>query len=334
MTKTQLFYRNLTYYWRTNLAVIAGVGAAVAVLAGALLVGDSVRASLGDLVLLRLGETSFVITSENFFREELAGELASKPDFQSSFAEAAPLIALDGVVSHETSGRRASGVLVYGVDARFWLFNRRREPPLESREVLLSPSLVAEFGAATGDSLLVRVPKPSAVPVDSLHSDKDSFGTTLRLSVAATLDAEELGEFTVRPQQGAVRAVFVPLERLQSALEQPGKVNGILVSDPAPELSVGADSEARRGQLEDLLRSTYTLRDLDVGITELPTSGPGLTLSIESRRMTLDDRVAEAVRSAILELDWETTGVFTYLANTIRIGKPRSAVLAGIGVGR
>ena len=36
--------------------------------------------------------------------------------------------------------------------------------------------------------------------------------------------------------------------------------------------------------------------------------------------MTLDDRVAEAVRSAILELGWETTGVFTYLANTIRIG--------------
>ena len=320
MTKAKLFYRNLTHYWRTNLAVIAGVAAAVAVLAGALLVGDSVRASLGDLVLLRLGETSFVITSENFFREELADELTLKPDFQSSFAEAAPLIALDGVVSYETSGQRASGVLVYGVDARFWLFHGRREPSLGSREVLLSPSLATEFGAATGDSLLVRVRKPSGVPVDSLHSDKDSFGVTLRLNVAATLDADGLGEFTVRPQQGAVRAVFVSLERLQSALEQPGRVNGILVSDPAPELSAGADPEARRGQLEDLLRSTYALTDLDVGIIELPTSGPGLTLSVESGRMTLDDRVAEAVRSAILELGWETTGVFTYLANTIRIG--------------
>ncbi len=319
MTKTQLFYRNLTHYWRTNLAVIAGVAAAVAVLAGALLVGDSVRASLRDLVLLRLGETSFVITSENFFREELAGELSSRPDFQSSFADAAPLIALDGVVSHENSGRRASGVLVYGVDARFWAFNQRTEPPLESREILLSPSLAAEFSAVTGDSLLVRVRKPSAVAVDSLHSDKDSFGTSLRVSVAATLDAGELGEFTVRPQQGAVRAVFVPLERLQSALELPGKVNGILVSDPQ-ELSAGADPEARREQLEDLLRSTYALIDLDVQIIELPTSGPGLGLSVESGRVTLDDRVAEATRSAILELGWETTGVFTYLANTIRIG--------------
>ena len=318
MTKTQLFYRNLTHYWRTNLAVIAGVAAAVAVLSGALLVGDSVRASLSDLVLLRLGETSFVITSENFFRDELADELALKPDFQSSFAEAAPLIALDGVVSHETSGRRASGVLVYGVDARFWLFNGQGEPPLGSREVLLSPSLAAEFGAATGDSLLVRIPKPSAVPVDSLHSDKDSFGATLRLNVAATLDADQLGEFTVRPQQGAVRAVFVSLERLQIALEQQGRVNGILVSDPPPE-PPGADSEARRGQLEDLLRSTYSLRDVDVEIIELPTSGPGLTLSIESGRVTLDESVTEAVRSAILELGWETTGVFTYLANTIRI---------------
>lgn len=319
MTKMQLFYRNLTHYWRTNLAVIAGVAAAVAVLAGALLVGDSVRASLRDLVLMRLGETSFVITSENFFREGLAGELSARPDFQSSFADAAPLIALDGVVSHENSGRRASGVLVYGVDDRFWVFNRRTGPPLESREILLSPSLAAEFGAVAGDSVLVRVRKPSAVAVDSVHSDKDSFGASLRVSVAATLDADELGEFTVRPQQGAVRAVFVPLERLQSALEQPGKVNGILVSDRR-ELSTGADPEARRGQLEDLLRSTYALIDLDVQVIELPTRGPGLELSVESGRVTLDDRVAEATRSAILELGWETTGVFTYLANTIRIG--------------
>ena len=85
MTKAKLFYRNLTHYWRTNLAVIAGVAAAVAVLAGALLVGDSVRASLGDLVLLRLGETSFVITSENFFREELADELTLETGLSEFF---------------------------------------------------------------------------------------------------------------------------------------------------------------------------------------------------------------------------------------------------------
>jgi len=41
MTFATLVRRNLTYFWRTNVAVVAGVGVAVAVLAGALLVGAS-----------------------------------------------------------------------------------------------------------------------------------------------------------------------------------------------------------------------------------------------------------------------------------------------------
>ena len=35
----------------------------------------------------------------------------------------APLIALEGVVVHEPSKRRAGEVKVYGVDERFWSFN-------------------------------------------------------------------------------------------------------------------------------------------------------------------------------------------------------------------
>ena len=48
---------SVTHHWRTNLAVVLGVAAAVSVLAGALLVGDSVRGSLRDIALGRLGDT-------------------------------------------------------------------------------------------------------------------------------------------------------------------------------------------------------------------------------------------------------------------------------------
>ena len=66
-----LVRRSLSYYWRTNLAVVLGVATAVAVLAGALLVGDSVRGSLRDLVLLRLGRADRIVVSTGFFREAL-----------------------------------------------------------------------------------------------------------------------------------------------------------------------------------------------------------------------------------------------------------------------
>ncbi|MCA1618780.1 MAG: FtsX-like permease family protein [Acidobacteria bacterium] len=69
-----LVLRNLTYYWRTNLAVLFGVGVAVAVLAGALLVGESVRASLRGLFLQRLGRASHVMSAPNFFRSDIPVE--------------------------------------------------------------------------------------------------------------------------------------------------------------------------------------------------------------------------------------------------------------------
>ena len=120
-----LIRRNLAYYWRTNVAVVLGVATAVAVLAGALVVGDSVRASLRDLVLNRLGKTDTVISSASFFRESLSDELARGRHWSS-----APLIVFEGLVTHESTGRRASSVQVYGVDEHFWRFHGIAAPEL------------------------------------------------------------------------------------------------------------------------------------------------------------------------------------------------------------
>src|SRR5947207_563442 len=123
MTPPALISRSLAYYWRTNLAVVIGVATAVAVLAGALLVGDSVRGSLRDLVRQRLGKTNQAVVSSGFFREALADDLRADPAFASSFQAACPMVIVQGVVSDQASGRRASRVMVYGVDDRFWRFH-------------------------------------------------------------------------------------------------------------------------------------------------------------------------------------------------------------------
>src|SRR5579863_5831677 len=220
MRTSTLLLRNLTYYWRTNLAVAIGVGIAVSVLAGAALVGESVRSSLRGLFLDRLGATDSVIVGSVFFREALA----------DSFPDACPLIAMEGLVIGDHG--RASHVAVYGVNDRFWRFHARPGKAPESREILLSPALAREIGAAANDSLVVRVQKPSAIPAEWLHGRKDDAGRALRFTVGQILPPEELGEFSLRPQQGAVRAVFVPLSRLQRELELTGKANTILLSQP------------------------------------------------------------------------------------------------------
>src|SRR5438093_8840118 len=111
--------RSLRYYWRTNLAVVLGVATAVAVLAGALLVGESVRGSLRDLVLARLGKTDRAVMSTGFFREALADDLRAAPSFESSFVGVCLLIQLQGLVTIEGGDRRVRRVMEFGDDDPF-----------------------------------------------------------------------------------------------------------------------------------------------------------------------------------------------------------------------
>src|ERR1700680_4754816 len=124
----RLLLRGLAFYWRTNAAVVVGVATAVAVLAGALLVGDSVRGSLRDLLLMELGRTDRVVVSAGFFREALGEDLRKDDAFGSAFDAICPLIVAQGLVTEQASGRRASRVVVYGVDERFWRFHGLSPP--------------------------------------------------------------------------------------------------------------------------------------------------------------------------------------------------------------
>jgi hypothetical protein len=301
-----LVRRGLGHYWRTNLAVIAGVATAVAVLSGALLVGDSVRGSLRDLVLVRLGETDRLVVSTSFFREALADDL--KQSAGTSIAGVAPMIAMQGLVSEQGTGRRAARVNVYGVDDRFWTFHGVQRTGPVNRDAFVSRALANDIGAAAGGTILVRMERPSAIPIESLHGQKEDPGRTVRLTVAAVLERADLGEFLLRPHQGEVRAVFVPLKRLQTDFEQPGKVNTLLVADAA-----GADANA----IDQAIKSAATLED--VGLTLRPIATQN-AIALESSTGLLDTPRTDAATRAAEQTGLPARPVFTYLANTLRSG--------------
>ncbi|HEY0082328.1 MAG TPA: ABC transporter permease, partial [Pyrinomonadaceae bacterium] len=320
MTIATLLRRNLVYYRRTNAAVVCGVAIAVAVLAGALLVGDSVRASLRALVLGRLGQTAYVVSASNFFREELAGELSANAQFAGASLEGAcPLIVFEGVLIDEASGRRGGGVQVYGVDERFWRFHGAdaARGNLGEREVLLSAGLASELGASAGSEVLLRVEKPSAIPVESLHGRKDEAGRTMRLTVREVLRADDLGEFSLRPQQGAVRAVFVPLSRVQQDAEQEGRVNTILLSVKAGSEAGDAQAAAQAAALTKILRETFTLADLGVKVR---THDAPHALSLETESAIVGDALGRQAGEAGQSLGFGASAIYSYLANSIRAG--------------
>ena len=316
MTLLGLVRRNIRHFWPTNVAVVAGVGVAVAVLAGALLVGASVRASLRGLALERLGAVDAVVTSATFVPETFTDELWTATGVSDRYAGVIPIVAVEGFVTHQPSGRRASGVQVYGVDDRFWTFHGADpgQLHLDDRETFLSPGLARELGADLDDTLLVRVERPSAVPLSSLHGRRDDVGRTLRLDVARVLDADEHGEFSFRPQQGLARSVFVPLARLQDELEQLGRVNTLLLGVRA---DLGGAAGDRLAVAESAVREVATLADIGLRVRELPEHG---SFALEAEAGLIDDATAAAAERVAGRLGLATQPVMTYLANEIRRG--------------
>src|SRR5436853_1530 len=116
MTFPVLLLRNMMYHHRGNLAVLLGVALGTAVLTGALLVGDSLRGSLRDLMLDLLRWVEYVMLPGPFFREALAN-----PD--PTTRTASPVILLSGSAVRTVSGvpqKRVSGVTILGVERSFW----------------------------------------------------------------------------------------------------------------------------------------------------------------------------------------------------------------------
>ncbi|HYN06676.1 MAG TPA: FtsX-like permease family protein [Vicinamibacterales bacterium] len=329
MTLTRLALRSLTFYRRTNTASVLGVASAVAVLAGALLVGSSVRASLSGIAASRLGRTSVVLTSENLFTESLSTRLLPGRTI------AAPILMFKGVALHDTSGRRARDVQIYGIDERFFAFHGVEVKAPDRSDALLSPDLADELGAAAGDSLLVRVARPTDIPLDSLHGRREDVGRSVRLQVASTLPRDKMGEFSLMPQQGRARAVFVSLARLQHDVDPPpaGDVTGAPVADPprrvnALLLTAPSGEPLDAATVRTALASAIGPGDLGLKVSMFPQAetassrGPAgvPTLLVETSSGVMSDQLAGAVAAAARRASLHPARVLTWLANRMTIG--------------
>ena len=306
---------SLRYYKATNAMVVLGVAVAVAVLAGALLVGASVRESLRQIALGRLGATEVVVTAPTFFRTALADDLKTP---------AAPLIVVGGAVAHDDSKRSAGRVMVYGIDERFGTFHGVDGLTLEGREAFISPALASELGAKDGDGITLRVAKPTDIPLSTLQGRKEITGERIRLSVKRVLERSQLAEFSLAPSQGPVLAIYVPMSRLQRDLSLDDRANALLVK------GVG-DLFDRENFFRDHLTTAVTLDDL--GVRTRP--GPSGITVVESRAGFIADPLAARLAEIAKSDGRSVAHALTYVANSIRIGDreiPYSTVSAVEGL--
>ena len=314
MSRLSLLVSTARHFWRGSLAVAVGVLVATAVITGALIVGDSVQSSLVKMHLDRLGRVDLaVVGRDRFVREDLATDLEDRlGQVTGGMPRVAPLIMMRGSLESggeesvgSRRGLRVGGVMVYGVDSRFWeLMQHGSVAAPGPGEVVLSEGVAAELGEAVhaGANVRLWMELPNAIPRDTLLGERDEDTIDMPLAVAAVIDERVpvarrgLGRFDLNPSQQAPKIAFVSLDTIQETMalqerrvrnrEQrridvfPARVNTLVISGAEPVAA------------EEALRKSVALEDLGLSLRELKSAG---YVAVESNRMVLDDAVLEAV---------------------------------------
>jgi ABC-type antimicrobial peptide transport system permease subunit len=326
--------KSLLFRRRINLAVALGVAAATAVLTGALFVGDSMRGSLRDITLDRLGRIDELLISDLFFRQALARELADRPEFQRDYQQAFPAIMLPFGTADGESLSRASNVTIIGCEQSFWQLADQSlaVADIGKYEVIINQQLADELGVTAAEmqadkpvQLTLRIGKVQTVSADSPIGDKENNSESIpRLTVKQILPDQSIARFGMQPSQLLPRNAFVSLELLQDILQQPEKVNAIFVAgknreNPPDEMASKRLRQVLQPAIEDLglllrdVKQVYRAAD-DSEQTAFQYQ------SISSQRMMLDERTEGLLLDALKTE--KTIPVFTYLANQIGVVRP------------
>ena len=292
MTLFQFILSSARHYWRAHLGLLFGAFLASAILCGSLLVGDSVRASLRRVAELRLGQVeSGLLGGDRWFTENLARQVQS-----------VPAILAVGSASGANGKVRVNGAQVLGVDADFWKLSASGTPvPLGKTDMALNEPLAKKLGVKVGDTVLVRMERPSAISRDAPLSGSTNQDISLRRKVGAIVSAEDFGAFQLIASQITPDSVFVNLADLQTQLEMDGKVNAALSSTALRD---------RAAELEKV----KTLDDFGLRLTRV--SGSVKEWEVSTTRVFVDQTLA----AKLLQREG-SYGVLTYLVNGLKSAK-------------
>ncbi len=301
--------KSFKYFWQIHLTVALCTAVATGVLAGALIVGDSVRGSLRSLTTERLGTIQHGLLADHFFQPELLNR-----------QNTVPAILLNGTVVAPQTQTRASKVNIIGITEDFFAFWEGDPVPNLSKAenqpfnaIVINEALQNELNVQVGDALLVNMPQVADIHPEFLLGERDASEAiqSLRLVVSDIIPTENAGRFNLRAHQNFPFNAFITLPVLQKALGQAEKVNSVFIADTAP---ISPD------------QLTLTLEALDLSIQVRENH-----FDLQSQQYLLKPVLVENALTVATENGVPTLSTFTYLANTISANDnivPYSTILA------
>ncbi len=296
MTRTRVILKSLRFYWASNLAVLAGVAVAVAVLVGSLVVGDSVKGSLRDLALGRIGGATVVIERPRTFRASLASDVLGSP-----------ALLLEGAARTPEADFSIPHVQVVGADDTFARIFPDSLATLSARDAFVNRRLAGELGIREGDALVVTLPRGGAAPIESIFGRKGRVDTlvTARVIVRRILPDGGVGLFSLRADRPRPRNLFVSRAWLAAQLGEPDTANTVFIT---------GDQSNHFLDLGLQLHTLFSLEDFELSLTD---SGPGRT-TLVGRRIAVPPSVAATARELALKAGATAERRSVSLANSVR----------------
>ncbi|RZT91262.1 ABC-type lipoprotein release transport system permease subunit [Ancylomarina subtilis] len=289
--------RSLWFFRKQHLAVLLGTLISTAVLTGALIIGDSVKYSLHQLLNMRLGEIDFAMpTGDRFVRADLAKDISEDLGIKVE-----SVLSVKGLAIESESQTRVNGVQVYGIDNAFSELSEEVLPELNEDEVAISENLAEKLGLVPGNEFLLRVEKANLVPVNAPFVSDEDQSLALRLSVKAILDDKQLGRFSLRSNQVAPYNIFMSRAFLAEEMELQGKVNLLLASSHAK-------AEITEANMNESLAKKWQLADAGLHLNELNEQS---VFELSSDRIFIDEPIANEIQKMSLPKD----ALLTYFVN-------------------
>ena len=302
-------WNSLKHFWQIHVVVALCTAVATGVLAGALIVGDSVRGSLRSLTTERLGAIQHVLLADHFFQPDLLQR-----------ENKVPAVLLNGTIVAPQTQTRASKVNIAGVTDDFFRFwqadpapNLNEVPEQPFNPIVINEALQNELNVQVGDSLLVNMSQAADIHPEFLLGERDAANAiqSLRLVISDIIPTKNAGRFSLQAHQSLPFNAFIALPVLQKALGQGDKVNAVFTADT------------------DAISAADLPLTLDALGLRIKTHENHFDL--QSQQYLLEPLLSETALTVVTENRIPTLPTLTYLANTITANDkaiPYSTIIA------
>lgn len=280
MSIVRLIFRTLLHYPWSSLATTAGMAIATAAICGALIIGHSLTRSLEDMVRIRLGQTTHILTAG----ERLLTQSLQRQMQQHQEVVTAPVLKSEAVLSIQGTNITMNRVQVLGVDTAFANFMEADVyNVIKPGEIVISDHLASRLSLKVGDEVLLRMRTLHPIPPNTPLVSNSEPTIARRVRIANIATRAQGSHFNTEISQISPYNIFVDLQWLNSVMSLENRCNLILIQ-----------SRRDHSYLQSVVQQSLHANDIGLELKEVEKN----EWEIRSERIFIDSLVGKSIFKA------------------------------------